>query len=61
MPARRWQDKLNEIDRAIDNDEFEPNDWEVDFLDSIDDHKYLTPKQETALNNILDKTRRKQV
>ncbi len=44
------------IIKYINDEDYEPNDWESDFIDSIlssgDD---LSPKQEQCLNNIYAK------
>lgn len=50
---------LADIRRAIENDEFQPNDWEADFLEKVGDlisfDVQLTDKQDEAFEKLWQK------
>lgn len=50
-----YQDAIKVIE-AIENENYEPNDWEADFIEGITDRwTDLTEKQTDCLNNIYAK------
>jgi hypothetical protein len=55
----KWKDKLDTIIKSLDNCCVELNEWEIEFIDSIDkllsDNKDLSFKQSKCLNKIYDK------
>jgi len=55
-----WRKAIMEIDEVVEQDicKEEPNDWEIDFLDSIRDLDLLSSKQESKLNDIYEKVTR---
>jgi hypothetical protein len=55
----KWKDKLDTIIKSHENCCVELNEWEIEFVDSIDkllsDNKDLSFKQSKCLNKIYDK------
>jgi len=56
---KKWKDRLDTIIKSLDNCCVELNEWEIEFIDSIDkllsDNKDLSFKQSKCLNKIYDK------
>lgn len=54
-------DKIEEILEAVDNDEYEPTDWEDDFLDTMEEKvreyqtESLSDKQQNSLDELWEK------
>jgi len=52
VPCR---DLIADLDRWAENEDREPTDWEIDFLDSIRENYHLTERQTAKLVEIYEK------
>lgn len=56
-----WREQVVQIERAVSDDDFELDDWSVDFLESVKrrlaEMNPLTDNMDSKLNEIWDRSR----